>query len=881
MFDRKRRERELDDELRAHLAMEIGRRVERGETPEAACKAALKDLGNVALVKEHTRESWGGSALFAFGQDVRYALRLLRKNAALTLTAALSLGLGIGAVTSIFGVFNAVVLRPLPVRAPDRLVVLQPQKNGEFWVLFNPLFEGIRAQQQVLEGMTAVSDEAYLKTQFEGAPAPTYLPASFVSGNYFPLLGLTPAAGRFFREDEDVLPGAAGNAGCPAVIGYRLWKQHPDALGRKIRLRDTDCTIVGVAPSNFESHLQGYTVDIWAPMHQVMRASLFDNHFLAFFSGIIGRLRPGITRQQAETSLTALYWRLQAAEPPHPRGRTVRPTEIAMKLLPGSHGVTTLSRQYVDPLTVLLALAALVLAIASFNTANLLMARGATRVSEFATRAALGAGRGRLVRQLATEAVALALAGGLFGCAIAGVVTPLLASRIGLDWMNIKLDTTPDLRVAGAAIAATLLTALIGGLLPAVRLSRASLQSNLAGAGRTTGGRPARRITGALVVAQLALSLLLLSSTALLVRTISHIAAVDPGFRPDHVVAIDLRDEGPKVEKAVTAALYRTVEQRLNSLPGVASASLSWLGLFGGSDLRVDMIDPDRPQDRRGARTDYVSARYFETTGMRILRGRGFTASDDAGAPRVAVVNETLVRQRYPNREPIGIRLAMDLQDEIDKPFTIVGVVADSKYNDLREDQVEPMIWMPMQQAVNRVQSVMLRVRPGTEAEAARQARAALAATAPLLMIRKFTTLSRQVDDSAGRERLLLMLAAVFGWLALLLAGIGLYGTLACAVAQRTREIGVRLALGAEPRAVLRSIVWGALVYVGCAFSIGLPLAWMAGPALKKFLFGVEPLDLPALGGACIVLLLAAMLAAYLPARRAANIDPIRALRYE
>jgi len=528
-----------------------------------------------------------------------------------------------------------------------------------------------------------------------------------------------------------------------------------------------------------------------------------------------------------------------------------------------------------------MALAALVLTIASFNTANLLMARGVTRVAEFATRAALGAGRTRLIRQVATEAAALALAGGVLGCCIAFAVTPVLASKIGLGWMDIKLDTTPDLRVVGAAVVATLLTAFIGGLLPAVRLSRSSLHANLAGAGRSTGARQARRITGALVVGQLALSLLLLSTTALLIRTITRIAAVDPGFRPDHVVAIELRDEGPKTEKAETAALYRTVEQRLNALPGVQSASLSWLGLFGGSDLRLDMVDPDHPEDRRGARVDYVSSRYFETAGMRVLRGRGFTESDGAGAPRVAVVNETLVRQRYAGREPIGQRLIMDYDDERDKPFTIVGVVADSKYNDLREDQIEPMIWMPNQQAVYRAQSVMLHVRPGMEAEAASQARAALAATAPLLMVRKITTLSRQVDDASSHVRLLLMLAGAFGWLALLLAGIGLYGTLACTVAQRTREIGVRLALGALPGEVLRSIVGGALIYVAWAFAIGLPLAWLAGPSLRKFLFGVEPFDLPALGGACLVLLVAGVFAAYLPARRAAGIDPIRALRYE
>jgi putative ABC transport system permease protein len=442
------------------------------------------------------------------------------------------------------------------------------------------------------------------------------------------------------------------------------------------------------------------------------------------------------------------------------------------------------------------------------------------------------------------------------------------------------IDTAPDLRVAGVALAATAFAALLGGLLPAVRLSRTNLQANLAGAGRTTGGRPARRLAGSLVVAQLALSLLLLASTGLLIRTMARIASIDPGFRPEHVVAIDLRDESPAgTAKAEIAARCRAVEQRLHQIPGVESASLSWLGLFGGNDLGIALLDPERP-DHINVHVDYVSARYFETAGMRIRRGRGFSEGDVKGAPRVAVINEALVRARFADREPIGRRVSIDYKGE-EEPFTIVGVVADSKYNDLREKTTDPMMWMPMQQAFFKPTFAMLRTRAGSETAVGRQAREVFAATAPLMMIRKIATLSEQVDRATRRQRLLLGLAAAFGWAALVLAAIGLYGSLAFAVTQRTREIGVRMALGAQPAAVLRSIVAGAMVYVAWAVGIGLPLTWVTGRTLKGFLFGVEPLDWVSLGGACVVLGLAAVAAAYLPARRAAGIDPIAALRYE
>jgi len=399
-----------------------------------------------------------------------------------------------------------------------------------------------------------------------------------------------------------------------------------------------------------------------------------------------------------------------------------------------------------------------------------------------------------------------------------------------------------------------------------------------------------QRLARSLVAAQLALSLLLVSGAGLLLRTMVYLTSIDPGFVPDHVVMLDVRDEAPRPsfggvetaqQKARRAARYQIIDERLNALPGVQAASISWLGLFSSNDLWLPLIDADRPDKRPLGRIDYVSTRYFETMGMPILRGRGFEAGDRDGMQRVAVVNETLARMRFGSSNPLGHRLALDFKGEEDRPFIIVGVVRDSKYNDLRDDKVNPMMWVPIVQAPFPASSIALRTLPGIEAAITRQAEELLRATDPEVMVRKTTTLSAQIAGNTARERLLLGLSSVFAAVAILLAAIGLYGTLAYAVNRRTREIGVRLAFGAQREAVLRLILTDALRLVAGALAVGVPMTLAAGHALRAMLFGVTPTDPVALAGAAGVLSLAVLLAAYIPARRASRVDPIVALRWE
>ena len=605
----------------------------------------------------------------------------------------------------------------------------------------------------------------------------------------------------------------------------------------------------------------------------------------------MGRLKPGVEIAQAEAELTALYQQAQAAEPQPPAAagqRQTTPADFTIRLTPGAQGFDAIRRPFATPLAIIMAIVAVVLLIASLNVANLLLARGAARLPELATRAALGAGRWRLVRQLATEGLMLATLGGLLGVGLAWMAIPILASQISFNYTTL-LDARPDARVLGLALVLTVTAALVAGVLPALRLSRTTLQSGLASGSRTTIAS-GHRLQRALVTAQLAMSLLLVSAAGLLLRTIVHLAGVDPGFTPAHVVLLDVRDEAPRASfggvddaarKAQRAERYRVLDERLNAMPSVRAASVSWLGLFSTQDLWLPLINPDRPDDKPMARIDYVSARYFDTMGMQVLRGRDFADSDREGTLRVAVVNETLARARFGAGDPLGRRLALDYQGEQQRPFTVVGVVRDSKYNDLKESRLNPMIWVPIAQAAIPISSISLRTVPGAEASVARRAEEVVRATDPDIMVRSTTTLSAQVAGKTSRERLLLGLSSGFAALAILLAAVGLYGTLAYMVNRRTREIGVRLAFGARQDTILRMVVGDALRLAAVALVVGVPLSLAVGYSLRAFLFGVTPTDPAALAGACLVLTIATLLAAYLPARRAAAVDPIVALRCE
>ena len=886
----------LDDDIQAHLDLLTRDYIDRGLDPADAKAAARRAFGGLDQMKEKYRDQHTLPWIETSVQDVRYAARMLRRNPAFAATGVLSLALGIGASTAAFSVFNAVMLRPLQVSEPHRLVLLQPQRRAQRFIFFNPIYEDLRARQTTLSGLFAVNDTSYLKVSFDDEPAPVYLRASMVSGSYFAVLGVSPALGRLLTDDDDQLPAALSDDRCAAVISYRFWiqrfRQSADAIGRGVRVKDYTCAIVGIAPATFVSHQAGFAPDVWFPLRPLTDPTLLASRSMAFFSGVMGRLASGIEIGQAEAELTTLYQQAQAAQPKPPANLGQMPTlpeDFSIRLESGAQGFDMVKREFGRSLTIILAIVAVILLIATVNVANLLLARGAARLPELATRAALGAGRWRLVRQLATEGMMLAAIGGILGFGLAWLAVPTLASQISLEYRPLMIDAHPDARVLGVAIAVTAIAALVAGVLPALRLSRATLPSSIAAEGRTTISS-GQRLRRALVIVQLALSLLLVSATSLLLRTMVHLANIDPGFVRDHVVMLNVRDEAspplfgsidPAAVKAWRAARYRALEERLNGIPGVRAASVSWLGLFSTNDAWLGLIDPDRTDVRPQARVDYVSPRYFETMGMPILRGRGLADADREGAPRVAVINETLARVRYGGADPIGRRIALDYQGERDRPFSVVGVVHDSKYNDVRDSRPNPMIWVPIAQAPFAISSISLNTQPGAETVVVRRAEQLLRATDPDVMLRSTTTLAAQVAGKTSRERLLLRLSSGFALVALLLASVGVYGTLAYMVRRRTREIGVRLAFGAGRDMVLRMILGDALRLAAIALIGAVPLSLAAGYALRGFLFGVTPMDPAALAGASVVLTASALAAAYLPARRAAAVDPAVALRWE
>jgi len=891
MPGRDSRDEDFDRELRSHLEAESLEQHDAGLSPTDARDAARRAFGNSALIKEDVHAVWGWATLEQVVQDTRYTLRAMRKSLTFTAVAMLSLALGIGATTSVFSVVNAVLFRPLPVAEPERLVIVQPELRSKRFVLFNPLFEEIRSGQQALSGMFAVSDEAFLKVAIGNAP-PSFLRGSLVSGTYFRVLGIAPARGRLFSDGDDTQA-----APCAAVVSHRFWadrlQSDPAVIGRPLTVRETACTIVGVAPASFSGHHAGFESDLWLPIGPLTAPRLLASRTMAFFSGVMGRLQPGVTPTQAAAELTAVYQRAMAASPqgsPHPNEQPPKPADFRVSLAPGAQGLDTVRRAFEQPLLLALAVVAVVLLIAAFNVANLLLARGAARRAEFSTRAALGASRQRLVRQLTIEGAMLAVSGALIGCALAYLATPALASVVSLPYRPLALNTAPDIRVLAAALATTLFTALLAGVVPAFRLSREGVQSGIAGAGRTTSSRSGQRLTRTLVAAQLALSLLLITCAALLLRSILHVMAVDPGFNTRNVVLMDVRDTEPAARfgetdpatvKSIRAARYQSLAQRLNAIPEVESAGLSWLGLFGGSYVGVNVHNVLRPEDRRFTLTDYVTPGYFDAVGMQLVRGRLFTEADREGSQRVAVVNQAFARERIPDgQQAIGNNFVLSYGTDA-RPFTIVGIVRDAKYNDLRERKTEPMMWIPITQVTEKFSSISLRVRPGTETSVTRQARATLTAASPHFMVQRVTTLRAKVDQATSRERLLLTLASSFGGIALLLAAVGLYGTLAYAVARRTREIGVRLALGAQRSAVLRLVLGESLVLVAAGMLVGIPLSLGAGAAMRSFLFGVTAYDVPTLIAAAAVLAIVALIAALVPARRASRVDPILALKYE
>jgi predicted permease len=825
-------------------------------------------------------------------QYTKHAARQLIRHPWFSIVALLSVVAGIGTTSSVFTVFNAVLLRPLPVAEPDRLVILSPQRHGEGFVFFNPVFEALRDQQRTLSAVSAVNDQPFLPVRFDGDAVSIYVRGSLVSGSYFRMLGVAPVIGRTIVPQDDEPVGTAGISECAAVVSHDLWARRFEGsssiLGRHIDVANVVCAIVGVMPETFTGVQTGYRPDIWVPLRALTDRKALASRTSAFFSGVIGRLGPGVERWNAEAELDTLYERISATNASTGGEKSPSPGDYRLLLLPGAEGLDALRRQFSEPLWIVMGIAAVVLLIATVNVSTLLIARGRARVRELETRTALGATRWDLVIQLAIEASVLTCIGAVLGVLVAWWVSPALAGLVTIRFPPVALQVQTDIRVLVFVAGSTACTAILISLLPAISLTRRSMWSDQGGSRTVSRGKVP--LDKALVVAQFALSLLLVTAAGLLLRSMVRILAIDPGFVPDRVVIAEVRENrpgpasgtfDPTTRKAQWLQSYRTLEDSLGQMPGVRSVALSWLGLFGGADLRVQLFDARRPNKQLGARLDYVSSPYFDTVGMRVVAGRSFTPADRDGMPLVAVVNQALADSPFGQGGIVSRQITLGVPELKDAPFTVVGIVADSKFNDLREVAARPMIWVPLPQAPQAITSIAVRSERGAENTVTRALSQRIAAADSRYMVRRVVTLTDRVNQTLRPERLLLGLASGFGILALMLASVGLYGSLAHAVARRTREIGVRLALGAQPGKMISMVLREAIVVTTLGLAIGLPFALTLGDALRAFLYHVQPRDGLTVASAGIVLTTIALLAAYVPARRASRVDPIVALREE
>jgi putative ABC transport system permease protein len=879
-------------ELEAHLAIETDENIARGMAPRDARTAAQRKLGNSVLIREEIYRMNTIGLLDAVWRDVRYGARLLRIDPGFALVAILSLALGVGANTAIFQLLDAVRLRTLPVKDPGQLMEIRiaeapdgrtGQFSGRRPNLTNPLWERIRDRQQGFSSAFAWSGAAFNLTA--GGEA-RYAQGIWVSGDFFTTLGVPALAGR-------VLTAADDRRNCqapPAVMSYGFWQREyagsPAAIGRTLMLNGHAYDIVGVTPPSFFGIEVGRAFDVAVPLcsEPLSRGerSGMDKADVWFLSAF-GRLEPGWTTERASAQLAAISGPIfQETLPARYRSEDARHyLNFKLGAFDASTGVSTLRRNYESPLWLLLATTALVLLIACANLANLMLARATAREREVAVRLAIGASRGRVVRQLLAESLLIALIGAASGAVLAQWLSRFLVNFLTSDNAPIFVNLALDWRVFAFTAALAVTTCLVFGLMPAVRVTGTAPGAAMkAGSRGSSDTRERFGLRRALVVTQVALSLVLVVGALLFVRSLRNLMTIDAGFRQDGllVVNLDLRKAGFPVERRT--ALYDEITSRLRSLPGVAAGAQAFIVPVSGSGWNNKVVINGAPQPDN-VNFNSVSADYFKAMGTPILNGRTFSERDTLASEKVSVVTEGFVRKYFANQNPIGQVFQVEEGPGQPRPYVhIVGVAKDSKYTDLREP-FTPLAFLATSQEAEPDAALQVVLRSAAPlATISAEASAAIASFSPAIVV-QFQTMESQVRDSLLRERLMATLSGFFGGLAALIATIGLYGVMSYMVARRRNEIGIRIALGADRARVVRMVMREAAVLLTAGVLVGLVVAVLAARTATKLLFGLQPGDPATLTMAAVGLGLVAMLASYLPALRASRLEPTEALREE
>jgi predicted permease len=829
-------------------------------------------------------------------QDLRYAARMLLRSPGLTAVAVLSLALGIGANAAIFSLTNAVMLRDLPVQDPGRLVLLgQARAAGssddfaETELYSYSFYREMRQKNGVFSDVTAL-----LSIFFDGMHGTVDRSSSLepmnvqlVSGTYFPTLGVNSILGRAFTEADDEPAG-----GHPiALVSYSWWQRRfgrdPSIVGKTVTLGSTVYTIIGVTPQEFFGTTVGQRPDLWIPLSMDKQISpgwngLDDKWFQSLY--ILARLKPGVTVEQAGANVNVLarqIWREYAGSA-LTKQQQQNLEHAHITLTQASRGLSRLRFEFSLPLQILMAVVGLVLLIACANIANLLLARATTRQREIAVRMAIGASRARLVRQMLTESLLMAFLGGALGVLFAAWASGALLAMVSTGPEPLPLNVAPDARVLAFTFLVSLATAILFGTAPALRATRVDVAPALK-EGRGAVSLASRgRLAKTLIVSQVALSLVLLIGAALFLRTLVNLANVDAGFNKENVLlfGIDPVDVGYK-EDARLANLYQQIERRVSAEPGVRAASISFFTFnIGGWTGSVSIQGrPRTPENDMSATFNVVGSAYFPAMGIPLLVGREFGDQDTEESPKVAVINQTMAQRYFPGGSPIGRRFGLGGDPKHSNDIEVVGVVKDAKRESLRERPF-PAAYFPHAQRIGYYNNLEVRYSGDPKAIIAEVRRAAGEVDRSLPVTYQ-NTLAEQVDQSIASQALIARLSAFFGLLAVFLACIGIYGLMAYAVTRRTSEIGIRMALGAGRPRVLWMVMRESLILVGAGLVIGLPVALAAERLVSKMLFGLKPADPLSVSGAAILLLTFAVIAGYLPARKASLVDPMVAVRYE
>ncbi|MGH9621288.1 MAG: ADOP family duplicated permease [Bryobacteraceae bacterium] len=885
------------------LAADAEERVRSGVPREEAEQASRRDFGNVLMRKEDAREIWGWMWLQRFGQDLRYGWRTWRKNPLFVAMAVLSLALGIGANTAIFSVMDAVMLRALPVRSSDQLVILNWRAKGHPAGIQNldgsrypepgggtaspvfpwPAYKLLRDHNDVFSSLFAFKNDGRLSLIVHGHAEVGDV--EFVSGNFFNGLGIVPAAGRLIDKNDS-------HAGFSqvAVLSYSYWRGrfdgNPAVIGQTIRINNIPFTVAGVASTGFFGVRPGSAPAVYIPIanrSSVSRrfarghdAMFIDPH--SYWVEMMGRLRPGATLRQAQVELAARFHEFELDSATNAKERANLP---ALWLEEGGSGIDALRRHFSKPLFVLMAMVAFILAIACANIANLLLARATARRREMAVRLSLGASRLRVARQLLTESLMLAVPGGILGLGVAASGTDFLVWLLSAGHPGLTLHAGLDWRILGFTIAVALATGILFGLAPALQATRVDLTPALKES-RASAPRRRGRLIGlgqALVITQIAFSLLLVLGAAIFVHTLANLHSVALGFNQQKLLTFALDPSQAGYKGGDLRAFYTRMAQHFRTIPGVRAVTMTGIPLVSNWDNRTRVTLSGTPKRKgSGDRTSVISVgpTFFETMQLPLALGRAIDSRDVEDAPRAAVVNEVFVKKLFPNQDPIGRSVTIN-----SSKVRIVGVAKNARYSSLKH-AIPPVTYLAYLQKTRPPGEMFFELRTaGNPLALAQTVRKVVHKYASSIPVTNLMTETQRIDSTITEQRVFANLCTAFAFLALAIACIGLYGAMAYEVSRRTNEIGIRMALGAERRRIVWMVLREVLALAAAGLAVGYVCAWFTLPVVKSFVFGMKPTDPATTISAIGILVAAVLLAGYVPALRASRIDPVAALRHE